>query len=269
VVTGGGTGLGLMMATTLVHNGAHVIIASRKEQALRETSDQLNKQGPGSCQYIVADVGSKAGCDALCDEIKRRISKVHVLINNSGVTWGAPFNDFPEKQGWDRVLALNIKAPFYVTSGLSDLLAKDATNVDPGRVIMISSVAGSQTNAEDTALGSAGSGLWSYNTSKAALNHLTKTLAVTLGKRKVTVNAICPGIFPSRMTAYGLKTAGDRIAKSYPMGRVGTPEDIGGITLFLSGRASAHISGETILIDGGATIAGKGEGGEPEAKAKL
>lgn len=247
-----------MFASALCQNGAHVFIASRKAAQLKEVSDRLTKEGPGKCEYIVADIGTKAGCDALVAEVFKRTNKLNILINNSGTTWGAKYEDFPEAQGWDRVIATNVKAIFYLTSGLTPLLEKNATNTNPGRVINISSVAGLDPKAQDTGLADAGTGLWSYNTSKAAANHLTSTLAVTLGPKKVTVNAILPGVFPSKMTQYGIDKEGDKLAASHPMGRIGTAEDIAGLMLFLVSRSGAHTSGTLNVIDGGSLLAGRG-----------
>ncbi|KAG8708397.1 hypothetical protein FRC09_001272 [Ceratobasidium sp. 395] len=240
LVSGGGSGIGLMIAGALVQNGAKVYIASRKEKQLKEASP------------------SKAGCDALCDAFKQRESKLHILVNNSGATWGAPWDNFPEKEGWDRVMALNVKSLFYMTSNLSGYLQKDATALDPGRVVNISSVAGSDTVADETGLSAKGQGLWSYNTSKAAVNHLTSTMAVTLAPKFITVNAICPGVFPSKMTAFGFSQAADALAKSHPMGRVGSPRDMAGLFLFLVSPGGAHITGAHIKTDGGSLISGRG-----------
>ncbi|PAV21651.1 rhamnolipids biosynthesis 3-oxoacyl-reductase [Pyrrhoderma noxium] len=254
LVTGGGSGIGKMIAAGLVANGAKVYIAARKEKQLKAAAEELNAAGPGKCFYIIADLSSRAGCDALCSEFKKQEDKLHILVNNSGVTWGAPFDNFPEKEGWDRVLGVNVKSIFYTTSGLSDLLAKDATNIDPGRVINISSVAGYDTHAEDSVLSGKGHGLWSYSTSKAAANHLTRLLAVTLIHRNITVNAILPGVFPSNMTAFGFKVAGDKMAAHQPTGRVGAPTDMAGVALFLCSPASAHMTGGHLIVDGGSLI---------------
>ncbi|KAJ3522684.1 hypothetical protein NM688_g8840 [Phlebia brevispora] len=254
VITGGGSGIGAMFAAAYVQNGAKVYIASRKEKQLREVSDALNKKGPGSCHYVVADLSNKAGCDALADAIKQKESKIHILVNNSGATWGAPYDNFPEKEGWDRVLSLNVKAIFYLTAALTELLAKDSTADDPGRVINTSSVAAITTVATESMLATKGNGLWSYNTSKAAVNHLTSILASTLAPRCITVNAIMPGIFPSKMTAFGYKQQGSSIASGQPMGRAGTPRDMAGVALFLASAASAHITGAHIPLDGGAWV---------------
>ncbi|CAH7686383.1 hypothetical protein PPACK8108_LOCUS21027 [Phakopsora pachyrhizi] len=251
VITGGGSGLGEMMAHAWVANGGRVIIASRKEKALSQVCDALNTLGTGKAEYVVGDVSSKAGCVAIADEIKKRVDKIHVLVNNSGVTWGAPYEDVPEK-------GLNVKSVFYMTVELTPLLAKDASNLDPGRVIIISSVAGLTSISESTGLGATGHGLWSYNASKAAAISLSNNLAVSLGPKFITVNAICPGVYPSRMTAYGMKTASNALAQSHPMGRFGSPEDISGLLLFLASRAGAHISANYIVTDGGSLAAGTG-----------
>ncbi|KAG9074709.1 hypothetical protein FS749_013697, partial [Ceratobasidium sp. UAMH 11750] len=258
LVSGGGSGIGLMIAGALVQNGAKVYIASRKEKQLKEAQEALNKQGPGRCEYIVADLGSKAGCDALCDAFKKRESKLHILVNNSGATWGASWDNFPEKEGWDRVMALNVKSLFYMTSNLTEYLQKDATALDPGRVVNISSVASKDPIANETGLSAQGQGLWSYNTSKAAVNHLTSTMAVTLAPKFITVNAICPGVYPSKMTAFGFAQAADALARSHPMGRVGSPRDMAGLFLFLVSPGGAHITGAHIETDGGARISGRG-----------
>ncbi|CCA72391.1 probable NADPH-dependent beta-ketoacyl reductase (rhlG) [Serendipita indica DSM 11827] len=254
LVTGGGSGLGTMMASALVQNGAKVYIASRKEKQLKEVTEALNKQGPGTCSYIVADLSSKAGCDALCDAFKAKESKLHILVNNSGATWGAPFNDFPEKNGWDKIMSLNVKSIFYMTANLADYLEKDATPLDPGRVVNISSTASIGTVSDGSGLAGDGHGLWSYHTSKAAVNHLTANLASTLSTRHITVNAILPGVFPSKMTAFGLNSAMDAFLSAQPMGRVGQPSDIGGVLLFLVSPAASHVTNAAIVVDGGQLV---------------
>jgi len=245
-----------MIASAYVKNGAKVYIASRKEKQLKEVSDALNKMGPGSCEYVVADLSNKSGCDKVVEAIKAKEAKIHVLVNNSGMTWGAPLNDFPEKEGWDRLMALNVKSIYYMTVGLADLLAKDATNHAPGCVINISSVAGFSPLADGVRLSSGGNVLHSYNASKAAVNHLTTTLAVTLAKRFITVNAICPGIFPSKMTAFGVKQAGgvDEMGKGNPFGRVGESRDMAGVALFLASPAGSYVTGAHLRLDGGDLI---------------
>ena len=234
-----------------------VYIASRKAGPLKEAADELTKMGPGVCYPIVADLGSKAGCDHLAEEIKKRESKIHVLVNNSGMSWGAPLFDFPEKEGWDRLLALNVKSLFYTSVALFPLLNKDATNTDPGRIINIASVAAISPAAEG-GLSAKGSGTYSYQPSKAAAAHLTRVLANTWNSKNVTVNAVLPGVFESRMTQYGLKNHANELNSRQPTGRIGDTEDMAGIALFLASRGSAHITGVCIPIDGGASLASSG-----------
>ncbi|PPQ96450.1 hypothetical protein CVT26_005122 [Gymnopilus dilepis] len=239
LITGGGSGIGKMIATGFAQNGAKVYIAARKENQLKEATAEINKVATGpKADYIVANVGSKAGCNALIAEFRKRENKLHVLVNNSGITWGGPFLDFPEEKGWDNVFNVNVKSIFY--SMLSDLLAKDSTNLDPGRVINISSTASVEPGSEG-ALSAEGNGTWS-----------SKALALTLLIFYSSVNAICPGLFPSKMTAYGLKTAGEEAFNAgQPTGRFGQPSDIAGLALFLASPASAHVTGTHTLLDGG------------------
>ncbi|KAJ4474817.1 rhamnolipids biosynthesis 3-oxoacyl-reductase [Lentinula aciculospora] len=257
LVTGGSAGIGKMIALGFAQNGAKVYIASRKESQLKEavaeiTAGLKNATTPGSVSYIVANIGSKAGCNALIDEFKKRESKLHVLVNNSGITWGGPYEDFPEEKGWDNVFNVNVKSIFYMTAGLTELLCKHSHNRDPGRVINISSTASVDPRAEG-ALSRPGNGTWSYQPSKAAVNHLTSQLALKLAPRHVTVNAILPGVFPSKMTAFGLQTAGDAaFIANQPTGRYGATEDMAGMALFLASPASAHVTGAHIILDGGA-----------------
>ncbi|KIJ17032.1 hypothetical protein PAXINDRAFT_167860 [Paxillus involutus ATCC 200175] len=260
LVTGGGTGIGKTIASALVQNGAKVYIAARKEGQLKEAVAELNARRPGSAHYIVANLTDKAGVDALISALSvlEPANKLHILVNNSGVSWGSPFNAVPEDKGWDNVMAVNVKSLFYLTAGLSSWLAKDATAEDPGRVINISSTASVSPHVEGLVTAE-GNGTYAYNVSKAAVNHLTSILAVKLGPQNITVNAICPGIFPTKMTAYGFKSAGEeKIASQQPTGRFGLPSDLAGVALFLSSPASAHVTGAHILLDGGATLSSQG-----------
>ncbi|KAF8603416.1 putative NADPH-dependent beta-ketoacyl reductase [Ceratobasidium sp. AG-I] len=253
LVSGGGSGIGYMIASALVQNGAKVYIASRKEAQLRQAQDALNKKGPGRCEYIVADLGTKAGCDALCDSIKQQESKLHILVNNSGASWGATMDTVPEKEGWDRVMALNVKNIFYMTSNLTALLQKDATATNPGRVINVSSTGSKSAIVSGGNSVGKGVGVWSYSTSKAAVNSLTRTTATFLAPRFITVNAILPGFYPSKMTASAFKDT-EEILRTKPMGRVGSPRDMAGLVLFLVSAGGAHITGALIETDGGARI---------------
>lgn len=254
LVTGGGSGIGKMIASGFASNGAKVYIAARKEDQLKEAVTDINKiaSSGGKADYIVANVNSKAGCNALIAEYRKRENNLDVLVNNSGISWGGPYNDFPEEKGWDNVFNVNVKSVFYMTAGLTDLLTKDKTNQNPGRVINISSVASVEPNSEG-ALSDVGNGTWSYQPSKAAVNHLTSQLAFKLLSSHVTVNAIAPGLFPSKMTAFGFKQVGEEsFAANQPTGRFGQPGDVAGLTLFFASPAASHITGSHILLDGGA-----------------
>lgn len=164
LITGGASGLGEMAAQAFVQNGARVIIASRKEKELEKTSGRLNGLGPGKCEYVVADLKDKKGCDALVAEVKKKTDRLTVLLNNSGATWGADYYDFPES-GWDKLFALNVKSIFYVTVGLEPLLLNGATAEEPSRVINIASIAGIQTTdvtaGEEGGLAPPGTGTYS------------------------------------------------------------------------------------------------------------
>ncbi|KAF2187494.1 3-oxoacyl-reductase [Zopfia rhizophila CBS 207.26] len=266
LVTGGATGLGEMAAQAFVQNGAHVLIASRKESELKATSDRLNKLGPGKCEYITADLKDKAGCEALCAEVKKRVDRLTVLVNNTGATWGADYYNFPES-GWDKLMALNVKSIFYMTVGLEPLLLKGASPDTPGRVINIASMAGIQTvdvtTGEGGGLSQPGHGTFSYGPSKAACIHLTKMQASKLAPKNIMVNVICPGVFPSRMTNFGLNKYMDTLVAGQPTGRIGKPSDFGGLVLFLSSAGSAHMTGNVLEIDGGSMLTGwRGKKGE-------
>ncbi|KAK3625417.1 hypothetical protein LTR56_020420 [Elasticomyces elasticus] len=259
LVTGGATGLGEMAAQAFVQNGARVIIASRKQSELEKTSDRLNKLGPGKCEFVTADLGNKAGCDDLCRKVKEKTDRLTVLLNNSGATWGAPYDDFPES-GWDKIYSLNVKSMFYTTVGLHNLLTKGATADQPSRVINIASMAGIMTSdvtsGPEGGLAAPGTGTFSYGPSKAACIHLSKMQASKLMTDHVTVNCICPGVFPSRMTAFGMREAMDTLVSGQPSGRVGKPEDFAGLVLFLSSMGAAHMTGNVLEIDGGSVLSG-------------
>ncbi|KAG6849916.1 hypothetical protein H0H93_003784 [Arthromyces matolae] len=230
LVTGGGSGIGKMIAAGFAQNGAKVYIAARKVDQLQEAAKEISKASPIPVQWIQANVNSKAGCDALISEFKKRENKLHVLVNNSGITWGGPYNDFPEEKGWDNVFNVNVKAMFY------NLLEKDSNNLDPGRVINISSTASVDPRVEGP-LSRDGNGTWSYQPSKAAVNQLTSVLALKLGPHHVT-------LFPSKMTAYGIQTAGEEaFAFGQPTGRIGSSQDMAGFFgcyVFIRGKGGAH-----------------------------
>lgn len=203
LITGGATGLGEMAAQGFIQNGARVIIASRKKAELEKTSTRLNSLGPGKCEYVVADLKDKAGCQKLCEDVKKLTDRLTVLVNNSGATWGADYFDFPE-DGWDKVYSLNVKSMYYTTAGLHQLLTNGATADSPSRVINISSMAAittvDVTTGEEGGLAAPGNGVFSYGPSKAACVHLSRMQASKLMPLNVTVNCICPGVFPSKVS---------------------------------------------------------------------
>ncbi|TIB39543.1 hypothetical protein E3P86_01090, partial [Wallemia ichthyophaga] len=206
IVTGGASGLGYIVSQTLVQNGAKTLyITSRKVDQLKQATHELQKLSP-SCavKYIPADLSSKAGVDVVVDHVKAREERIDILVNNSGATWGAKLEDFPEKKGFDNIMALNVKATFYMIVGLADLLAKGKSNIEPAHVVNVSSVAGVVTSAQSGGLVSPDAGSWSYGASKAALNHLTKTLAQTLSRKHIMINAVLPSVFETRMTRHAV-----------------------------------------------------------------
>ncbi|KAJ3349227.1 hypothetical protein HDU83_000703 [Entophlyctis luteolus] len=246
-----------MIAAALAQNGARVYIASRKLKVVQDAAAEINAMqqtiaSKGSVIAFQGDVADKASVDAIANFVKQRESKLNFLFNNAGISWGSELLNFDEKNGWDKLLAVNVKAPFYLSVALLPLLEKDATNTDPGRIINISSIASYAPNSADPG----GKGTYSYNVSKAGVNHLTRILAFEFAEKCITVNAIAPGFFPSRMTQHGLEALGDAVAIGQPTGRIGTTEDIAGLALFFCSRGSAHVTGQIVVVDGGSTLVG-------------
>ncbi len=239
LVTGGSRGIGLMIARGFVEGGARVYISSRKAEVCDEVAAELSKVG--ECISVPADLATEAACIALAEEIGARESALHVLVNNAGANWGAPLADYPA-DAWDKVLDLNLKSPFFLTRACLSLLDAAATADDPARVINIGSIDGIQVPLTET---------YAYSTSKAAIHHLTRHLARNLGRRNITVNAIAPGPFESKMMAEMLRNFGDSIAASSPLNRIGRPDDMAGAAIFLASRAGAYVTGAVIPVDGG------------------
>ena len=239
VVTGGTRGIGLMMARGLLQAGARVYISSRKADAGDAAVAELSEFG--TVVSIPADVSKEAECIRLAEEVGKREEQVDILVNNAGATWGEPFATFPAS-AWDKVLDLNLKAPFFVTRAFLPLLEKAASHEDPARVINIGSIAGLQPTAART---------YSYSTSKAAVHQLTRNLSKELAPRRITVNAVAPGPFESKMMAATLDAFGAEIAAKSPLGRIGRPDDMAGVTVFLASRAGAYVTGAVIPVDGG------------------
>jgi NAD(P)-dependent dehydrogenase (short-subunit alcohol dehydrogenase family) len=239
VVTGGSRGIGQMIARGLLDAGARVYISSRKADAC--AAAERNLAWHGTAIAVPADLSSEAGCLRLASEIGQREDALNVLVNNAGATWGAPIEEFPAA-AWDKVVDLNLKAPFFLTRAFLPLLEAGGTLEDPARVINIGSIDGLRVPPLPT---------YAYSASKAGLHHLTRVLARELGPRRITVNAVAPGPFESKMMAATLETFGDSIADAAPLKRTGRPDDMAGVAIYLASRASAYVTGAVIPVDGG------------------
>jgi NAD(P)-dependent dehydrogenase (short-subunit alcohol dehydrogenase family) len=250
LITGGQRGIGFMIAKTLVSNGAKVYISSRNRQGdCDAAAAELHAMGPGTCISLPADVASDDACKDLAARLAEKEKALHILWNNAGVTWGEPFESFPES-AWLKILNLNVIQVFNLSRACMKLLeAGSKGNMEPSKIINVGSYQGSVAEI--------GTNNPSYVTSKAAVAHLTRVLAAqTAPAALVTVNCIQPGVFPSKMSNdYFLKDPESAKAASaaHPVGRIGTEEDMGGLALFLSSKASAFLTGQVISTDGGKT----------------
>lgn len=239
LVTGGTRGIGFMIAHGFVAAGARVYVASRKREACEQAAASLSRIG--ACFPLPADLATQDGTRALAAALAGREPALHVLVNNAGATWGAPLAEYPES-GWDKVMNLNVKSVFDLTRFLLPQLEKAARPDDPARVINVGSIDGLKVPALET---------YAYAASKAAVHHLTRVLARRLAAEHVTVNAIAPGPFESKMMAATLKTFGDAIRAGCPLGRIGAPADMAGVAIYLASRAGAYVTGAVIPVDGG------------------
>ncbi len=244
LVTGGGSGIGLMISRALVSAGAEVYIASRKLKTCEEAAASMQDL-PGKCIPLQADLQNEEGVNQLAQAIGERCESLDILVNNSGRSWGAPLKEFPWK-AWNDIMTLNVAAPFTLTRQLVPLLAAAGNDASPARVINIGSVMGTMPH---------GFPAYSYAASKAAIHHVTRILSNELASKKIAVNAIAPGPFPSDMTAFFTEVpkASAAVLQSVPLGRMGVPEDMGGLVLCLCGAGGAYISGAIIPLDGGMT----------------
>jgi len=245
VITGGSRGIGLMIARGFVAAGAKVYISARKADACAQAVEELSRDG--EAHAFPADLSTMSGVDALASAVAAREPKVHVLVNNAGATWGAPVGQFPES-GWDKVMNTNVKGVYYLTERLLPQLVAAGTAEDPARVINIGSIDGLRVPRFEN---------YVYSASKSAVHMLTRHLAGHLVERHINVNAIAPGLFPSKMTQFVFDGLGEQgAAEGIPMRRAGRQDDIAGTAIFLSSRAGAYLTGAVIPVDGGVSTVG-------------
>ncbi len=243
LVTGGSRGIGRMIAEGFLAYGAKVYIATRKAAQCDAAADELSKGG-GECISLPQDLSTVEGCKALAARLGALEPKLDILVNNAGAAWGAPFEEFPES-GWDKVLDLNLKSPFFLTQALHGALAAAATADKPAKVINIASIDGIRLNPQDT---------FSYHASKAGLIYLTRRMAKRLVKDWIVVSCIAPGAFASDMNR-DARDRGEEVAKRIPLRRIGTAEDMAAAAIYLASRAGDYVVGETIAVDGGVALA--------------
>ncbi|KAL8418886.1 hypothetical protein RB594_002186 [Gaeumannomyces avenae] len=247
LVTGGGRGIGYMIAQGYVENGAKVYISSRDAASCEKAAKELTAKGPGSAVALPADLQSLDECKRLATELSAREPRLHVLVNNSGAAWGDSYDTYPDG-AWTKLLTLNLQRVFTLTQLLTPLLEAAASPSDPARVIHIGSVDALRVPALAN---------FAYSASKAGLHHLARALALELGPRGVTSNTLACGPFATKMMAATLDSAGDAIRDANPLGRIGRPEDVAGACLWLSSKAGSYINGATIPIDGGLSLVSK------------
>ena len=240
LVTGGSRGIGRMIAAGFLQQGAKVYISSRKAAACDAAVAELSALGP--CIALPADVSTAAGIAALVAAYSARESKLDILVNNAGAAWGAPFDEFPES-GWDKVVDLNLKSPFFLTQALHALLIAGAAQ-QPAKVINIASIDGQTVNPMET---------YSYAASKAGLIHLSKRMALRLVQDNIVLNAICPGAFASEMNRDARDHA-DEVAARIPARRVGVDDDMAAAAIYLASRAGDYVVGTTLTVDGGVNL---------------
>ena len=243
LVTGGTRGIGRMIASGFVQGGATVVVASRKADAVEETVAELSADG--TCRGLVTDLSTEDGARALAEAVAADHDHLDVLVNNAGATWGAPLVEH-DTASWQRVLGLNVEGVFHTTRFLLPLLRAAGTPDEPARVINIGSIDGIHVPAMET---------YSYSASKAAVHQLTRHLARQLAPT-ITVNAVAPGPFESKMMAATLEAFGEQIAATTPMRRICRPDDMAGVALYLASRAGAYVTGAVIPVDGGIITVG-------------
>ena len=242
LVTGGSRGIGRMIAAGFLKQGARVYISSRKAADCRATAAELSALGP--CVALPADVSTTEGIQALVLAYRAHESSLDILVNNAGAAWGAPFDEFPEK-GWDKVVDLNLKTPFFLTQALHRDLQAGAAKGHCAKVIHIASIDGVSVNPQET---------YSYAASKSGLIHLTRRMALQLAPEGIIVSAIAPGAFASEMNR-DARDRGDEVALRIPARRIGVDDDMAGAAIYLASRAGDYVVGSTLVVDGGVTHA--------------
>jgi NAD(P)-dependent dehydrogenase (short-subunit alcohol dehydrogenase family) len=248
LVTGGSRGIGKMIAAGFLAQGAaKVYITARKAGACEATAKELTAEYGGECIALPIDISTMAGIEMLATEIRKREQTLDILVNNAGAAWGADFDEFPES-GWDKVMNLNLKTPFFLTKALAAPLRAAATAAKPAKVINIASIDGIFVNPTET---------YSYAASKSGLIHLTRRMAAKLIKENINVTAIAPGAFKSDMNRAARDQA-DQVSKRVPARRIGTEEDMAGVAIYLASRADDYVVGATIAVDGGVAYASTG-----------
>ena len=248
LITGGSRGIGRMIAAGFIAQGAKVYISARKADVCEKTAAELSKGG-GTCVALPVDASTVEGVQALAKAYAAKESKLDILVNNAGAAWLEKFDKFPEK-GWDKVVDLNLKTPFFLTQALAPQLRAAASKSKPAKVINIASIDGVSVNMQET---------YSYAASKAGLIHLTRRMALRLIEDHIVVSAIAPGAFASDMNTLA-RDQGEEVAKRIPARRIGTDEDMAGAAIYLASRAGDYVVGATLVVDGGVSDA-RGSGG--------
>lgn len=243
LVTGGSRGLGLQIAEALGEMGCKVAISARKSDELQAAKEHLAK-GAAQALTCVCDLQKFDRIPALVDDVVKGLGDIDILVNNAGATWGAAAEDYPD-EAWHKVMNLNVNAPFFLSREVGRRCMIPRRQ---GKIINIASIAGLKASADS------GMRTVAYNTSKAALIHLTRALAAEWGRFDINVNAICPGFFPTKMSAGLLDKISDAVVARTPLGRLGGEEDLKGAVVFLASRASRHITGQFLAVDGGSSI---------------
>ena len=231
-----------MIAAGFLAQGARVYISSRKAEACDKTAAELASAGP--CFALPADVSTMEGVAALTAAFSARETRLDILVNNAGAAWGETYDTFPEK-GWDKVVDLNLKTPFFLTQSLTPLLRAAASAERPAKVINVASIDGLSVNPQET---------YSYAASKAGLIQLTRRMALRLAPENIVVSAIAPGAFASEMNRVA-RDHGDEVAQRIPSRRIGRDEDMAGAAIYLASRAGDYVVGTTLVVDGGVTLA--------------